>query len=100
MSSYLCLKTRSDTMKCGRSHTTTCTCRSEADAPWGRNVMLTSTPNQASYSTLSRPSNWRNCSHRRQTMPWLRIHTSLNHISTPLAMRYQTCQLTPMTFPR
>ena len=41
MSCYMCLKTRSHTMKCGPSHTTTCTCHSEADAPWGRNLMLT-----------------------------------------------------------
>ena len=33
LSSYACLKTRSHTMKCGPSHTTTCTCHSKVDAP-------------------------------------------------------------------
>ena len=33
MSSYMCLKIGSHRTKCGASHTTSCTSRSEVDAP-------------------------------------------------------------------
>ena len=79
---------------------TTCTCHSEADAPLGRILMLTSTPNQPSNSTPNQPSSRRNWSHCRWTRGHPQIHTSPQHTSTTLAMRYQTCQPTPMTFPR
>ena len=99
MSSYMCSRTRSDMMKCCLGHATTCTCHSEADAPWGRDLMLTETQNQPSNSTLSQPSNRRNWSHCRPTKRSLRIHTSLKYISTMRAIRYQTCQPTLTTFP-
>ena len=67
MNSYTSLKTRSHTMKCGPSHTTTCMCHSEADAPWGRILMLTSTPNQPSSSTQNQLSSGRNWSHCQRT---------------------------------
>ena len=73
---------------------------SEAAAPWGRNLMLTSTPNRPSNSTLNQPSSRRNWSHCRRTRSWPKIDTSLQHISTTLAMRYETRRLTLMTFPR
>ena len=63
MTSYTCLKTCSHMMKCGPSHMTPCTCHSEADAPWERDLMLTETPNEPSNSTLSQPSSQRNWSH-------------------------------------
>ena len=34
MSFYTCSKIRSRMTKCGPNHTTTCTCRFEADVPW------------------------------------------------------------------
>ena len=86
MSSYMCLKTRSPRMKCGPSHTTTSTCHSKADAPWGRILMLTWTLNQPSYSTLNQPLGRRNWSHPRRTRRWPEIRTSLQYTSTTLAM--------------
>ena len=86
-------------MKCGPSHTTTCTCSFEADTPWGRDLMLTKTQNQPTNSTLNQPSSRRTWGHRRRTRLWLRIHTSLRYISMMLATRYQTCRPTRTTFP-
>ena len=79
MSSSTCLESPSQTMKCGPSHTTTCTCHSEADALWGRILMLTSTPNLPSNLTRNQLSSRRNWSHCRQTRCWPKIHTSLQH---------------------
>ena len=64
--SYMCSRTRSHMMKCGPSHTTTCMCHSEVDAPWGRDLMSTETQNQPSNSILSQRSRRRNWSHRRR----------------------------------
>ena len=77
MGSYMCSRTRSHTMQCGPSHTTTCTYRFEAEAPWGRNLMLMKMRNEPSNSTLNQPSSRRTWSHCHQTRFWLRIHTSL-----------------------
>ena len=113
MSSYMCSRTRSHKIKCGPSHTTTCTYRLEADAPWGRNLMLTKMRNQPSNSTLNQlsgrrtwshcpqkrqPSNRRIWSHCHQKRFWLTIHTSLRYISMMLATS-QTRLPTPTTFP-
>ena len=56
MSSYMCSRTRSHTMKCGPSHTTTFTYCFEADASWGRDLILTKMKNQSSNSILNQPS--------------------------------------------
>ena len=100
MSSCAYLKTHSHTMKCGPSHTATCTFHSEADAAWGKILMFTLTPNQPSNLTQNQPSKRLNWSHYRRTRRWPEICTSLQHASRTLAIRYQTCRLTPMTFPR
>ena len=99
MRSYMCSRTRSHMMKCGPSHTTTCTCDSEADTLWGRDLMLTEMPNQPSNSTLNQPSSHRSWSRYRQTRRALMVHTSPKYILTMLAMRYQTCPPTLTTFP-
>ena len=98
MSSYMCSRTRSHTMKRGSSHRTTCTYRFEADAPWGRNLMLTKMRTQPINLTLNQPSSrstWSHCHHKRF---WLRIHTGLRYISMMLAAS-QTRLPTPTTFP-
>ena len=91
MSSCMCFRTLSHTMKCGPCHKTTCTFHFEADAPWGRNLMLTRLRNQPSNATPNQPSGRRTWSHYRQTKKpssrrtrsqchqtrfWLRIHTN------------------------
>ena len=43
-------------MKCGPSHTTTCTCSFQVDNPWGRDLMFTKMHNQYSDSTVNQPS--------------------------------------------
>ena len=78
MSSYVCLKTPPQTIKCGPSHTTTCTCHPEADTLWGRNLILTTTPNEPAKSTLNQPPSRRNWSHCRRSRRWPKIHTSLS----------------------
>ena len=60
-------RTRCHTMRCGPNRTTTCTFRFEADALWGRNLMLTNMRNQPSNSTLSPPSSQRTWSRYHQT---------------------------------
>ena len=60
MSSYTGSKTRFHTLKFGLSHTPTCTCHSEVDAPYGKIPMLTSTLNQHSNSTQNQLSSRRN----------------------------------------
>ena len=85
----------------------------EADAPSGRNLMLTkmrnqpsnSTPNQPSgrrtrsnYRQTRQPSSQRTRSHCHQTRFWLRIHTNQKYISMMLATS-QTCLPTLTTFP-
>ena len=97
MSSYMCSRTRSHTMKCVPSHTITCTFCLEADAPWGRNLMLTNMRNQPSNSTLNQPSGRRTWSHCHQTTFWLRVHTSQRYISMLLATS-QTRLPTPTPF--
>ena len=67
MSSCMCSRTRCHTMKCRPSHTTSCTFCFEADAPWGRNLMLTKMRNQPSGPTPNQPLNRRTWSHYRQT---------------------------------
>ena len=113
MSSYMYSKTRSDTTRCGPSRMTTCTFPFEADAPWGRNLMLMNMQNQPFYSTLSplpslrtwsryhqtqQPSSRRTWSQYHRTRSWLRIHTNQTCISMMLAMS-RTCLPTPTTFP-
>ena len=94
MSSYMCSR-----MKCGPGHTTTCMCRFKADAPWGRDLMLTKMQNPPANSTLNQPSSRRTCRHCRRTRLWLRIHTSLRYIPMMLATRYKTCRPTRTTLP-
>ena len=67
MSSCMYSGTRYRTMRCGPSRTTTCTSRFEADAPWGRNLMLTNMRDQPSNSTPNPPSSRRTRSHYHQT---------------------------------
>ena len=115
MSSYMYSKTHSHTTRCGPSRTTTCTFRFEAEAPWGRNLMLMNMRNQPSNSTLSPPSNQRTWIRYHQTRgpsswrTWgwsqyhrtrllLRIHTNQTYISMMLATSW-TCLQTPTTFP-
>ena len=64
---YTCSKIRSRMMKCGPSHTTTCTCRFEADVPWGKIVTLMVTLNQHSNSTQNQPLSRKSWSHRQLT---------------------------------
>ena len=85
MSSYMRSRTRFHTMKCGPSHRATCTYRFGADAPWGRNLMLTKMRNQPSNSTLNQPSGRRTWNHCQQTRLWRKIHTSLRYILMMLA---------------
>ena len=59
-------------------------CHSEADAPWGRDLMLKKMQNRPTNSTLNQPSSRRTGSHCRRTRLWLRIHTSLRYISMML----------------
>ena len=113
MSSCMYSRTRSDTTRCGPSRTTTCTFRFEADAPWGRNLMLRNMRNQPSNSTpnppssrrtwsryrqTQQPSSRRTCSQYHQKRSWLRIHTNQRYISMMLATS-RTCLPTPTTFP-
>ena len=67
MSSYMYSKIHPHTTRCGPSRTTTCTFRFEADAPWGRNLMLTNMRNQPFNETLSPLSNQRTSSRYPQT---------------------------------
>ena len=113
MSSCMCSRTRSHMTKCGPSRRTTCTFCFEADAPWGRNLMLTNMQNQPSNSTPNPPSSRRTWSHYHQTQQpsnqrtwsqchqtrfWLRIHTNQRYISLMLVTS-QTCLLTTTTYP-
>ena len=54
MSSCMHSRTSSHTTRYGPSRTTTRTFHFEADAPWGRNLMLTNMPNQPSNSISGR----------------------------------------------
>ena len=113
MSSCMCSRTRSHTLKCGPSHTTICTFRFEADAAWGRNLMFTRLRNQPSNSTPNQPSGRRTWSHYRQkrqpssrrirsychqTRFWLRIHTNQRYIWMMLATSHK-CLPRPTNFP-
>ena len=62
--------------------------------------MLTSTLNQHSNWTKNQPLSRRTWSHCQLTRRQLQIHTSPQHTSITLAMKYHTSQLTLMIFPK
>ena len=100
MSSYTCLKIRSHTTKCGPSHTITCTCHFEVDAPYRRILTLTLTLHQHSNSTQNQPSSRKRWGQCQLTRCRLKIHTSPLHASKTLAIKYQTSQMILMIFPK
>ena len=62
--------------------------------------MLRSMLNQHSNSTQNQLLSRKSCSHCQLTRRGLKIHTSAQHTSTTLAMKYQTSQLIPKIFPK
>ena len=52
-----------DTMRCGRSHTTTCTCQFDVDVPWGKKLVPNLTLVLEDTLNLEQPTIQRGCSY-------------------------------------